>query len=423
MITAVAQLFGATVASATGDLLTQSLQPLLLSIIGIASVVAAFFLIIGGFQYMTSNGNPDKLVHAKQIIRNALIGLVIIISAGTVTTVLRSSYSQANTNPVQSFPKLETVEPKNDGISLTEILVKAITGFFKYIVESAAKPFIKALDYFTKSTPLIAENQAVFKLWLAMVGIVDALFVLVLVLLGFHFMSASVLGFNELELKQLLPQTALTFLLINTSIFIIDAVISISNFMITALASTFATTSVFTTLAEVADKAGGMGLVALMVLVVFMILSVILLVYYISRMVVLYLGAVLAPLVFLLLLVPGFKDFAISAIKAYLTTIFVLFVHVVILLLAASILAGMLVSGVVDPIMSSVLGVATLLTILKTQGLMQQLSMVSTGSRGMRKLGGQFINGVSSMSTTVRTNVTKVQAAKQASPKARVTEA
>ena len=68
---------------------------------------------------------------------------------------------------------------------------------------------------------------------------------------------------------------------------------------------------------------------------------VVLLVYYVMRIVTLYIGAVLSPLVSMLWLVPGFRDFAETAFKTYLTTIFVLFTHVIILQLSSSILTGL----------------------------------------------------------------------------------
>jgi hypothetical protein len=47
--------------------------------------------------------------------------------------------------------------------------------------------------------------------------------------------------------------------------------------------------------------------------------------------------------------------------------------------------------------MAMVTGIATILMLLKAQGVMMQFSYVSMGTRNMRKLGGQFINGVSYM--------------------------
>jgi hypothetical protein len=46
-------------------------------------------------------------------------------------------------------------------------------------------------------------------------------------------------------------------------------------------------------------------------------------------------------------------------------------------------------------LMSMVIGLATVITLLKTQGVMMQFSYVGMGARNARKLGGQFMNGVS----------------------------
>ncbi|HEU5187460.1 MAG TPA: hypothetical protein VFT87_03070, partial [Candidatus Saccharimonadales bacterium] len=199
-------------------------------------------------------------------------------------------------------------------------------------------------------------------------------------------------------IKQLLPQIALIFLLVNTSIFLIDAVISLSNGMIYALQSGFPSTDVWGVLAQITKESSEMGVAGLLVMVAFLVLSVMLLVYYVLRLVTLYIGAILSPLVFLLWLLPGFKDFAITALKTYLTTIFVLFVHVVILLLAASIFSGMLdgdTSEQPNTLMALIVGLATVVALLKTQGFMQELSYAASAPRAAREMSSTFMKGVS----------------------------
>lgn len=233
-----------------------------------------------------------------------------------------------------------------------------------------------------------------------MVGICDGLFVLVVALLGFHVMSASTFGFDEIDVKHLLPRFGLVFLGMNVSIFVIDGFIGVSNAMIDAVNTVASSTSVWDTLSEVVKQSGGQGVAVLLIMVTFLILSVILLVYYIGRLVTLYIGAVLSPAVLLAWLVPGFRDFSETTAKTYLTTIFVLFVHVVILQLAASLFVGMAVgsdNNLPDTLIAMVTGLATIVALLKTQGVMTQFSYVSGGARNARKLGGQFMNGVGYM--------------------------
>lgn len=389
--------------SAANDVMRAYIVPTMLMLGGIATLVCTFFIVMAGYQYMTSRGSPDKLEHAKRVLKNALIGMVIVISAGTMTAILSNAYGNTNPTGVQNIPTLETFEQPKDDLSVTDILIKAIIGLFKHIIQSAASPFLKALDYFTHETPLMAQNGSVFKLWLTCVVIADALFILVVALLGFHVMSAASLGFDEIDIKHLIPQLIFTFMFINLSIFAIDLVIGLSNVMIKAIEAAFSSLSVWDVLSKVADGADGMGLVALLIMVAFIVLSVLLLIYYVMRLVTLYIGAVLSPLIGLLAILPGFKDFALTAVKTYLTTIFVLFVHVIILQLAASLFATTGTNEATpNSFMAVIVGIAALLALLKTQGVMMQMSYVAAGPRALRKLGGQFMTGISYTTTKIK---------------------
>lgn len=388
----------------------------------LASLACVFFIVNAGYQYMTSSGNPEKLDHAKHILKNALLGLVIVLAAATLVSILSNAYGSPHDVGNATLPSLQEVKPNDVGNGLIDILIKAVTGFLNNIIQAVAQPFLGALDYFTKSTPLMADNQSVFNFWLAMVGISDVLFIVIIALLGFHVMSASTFGFDEIEFKHLLPRIGLVFLVMNTSIFFIDGVIELSNALITAITKVSGTSSVWDALTEVVKQAGSQGLAALLMMMAFVVLSVILLVYYVGRLVTLYIGAVLSPLIALVWLIPGFRDFAETAIKTYLTTIFVLFVHVVILQLAASLLTGMAPSSgndVPNTLMAIVVGFATILALLKTQGIMMQFSYVSMGSRNMRKLGGQFINGVSYMTGKGRAAASTIRSKTDSAQKAR----
>lgn len=57
-------------------------------IINMSGVVAIVFLMVGGFLYMTSSGNEEAAEKGKKIIINAIIGLVVIIMAGTIVTII-----------------------------------------------------------------------------------------------------------------------------------------------------------------------------------------------------------------------------------------------------------------------------------------------------------------------------------------------
>jgi len=396
--------------------------PTIQTLAALASIACVFFIVNAGYLYMTSSGKPEQMDHAKHVLKNALLGLLIVLAAATLVSILSNAYGSPHDVNNATLPSLQEVKPNDVNNGLIDILIKAVTGFLNNIIQAVATPFLDALNFFTKSTPLMAENQSVFNFWLAMVGIADVLFVVIIALLGFHVMSASTFGFDEIEFKHLLPRVALVFLLMNTSIFFIDGIIELSNALITAVGKVSGASSVWETLTSVVKEAGGQGLAALLMMMAFLVFSVILLVYYVGRLVTLFIGAVLSPLVTLLWLIPGFRDFAETAFKTYLSTIFVLFVHVVILQLSASLFTGMAASGgndVPNTLMAMVVGLATVMALLKTQSVMMQFSYVSMGARNMRKLGGQFINGVSYMTGKGKAAASTVRSKTDSAKKAR----
>ena len=65
-----------------------ALQFIILLILGFASLVAVLFLIIGGYQYITSAGNEESAEAGKKNIQNAVIGIIIILLSYTIVTVI-----------------------------------------------------------------------------------------------------------------------------------------------------------------------------------------------------------------------------------------------------------------------------------------------------------------------------------------------
>lgn len=66
-----------------------------LSFLGVIAVVLVMY---AGFLWMTSGGDEEKINKAKQILKNAVIGLIIILSAWTITFFILKSISD-NLNP------------------------------------------------------------------------------------------------------------------------------------------------------------------------------------------------------------------------------------------------------------------------------------------------------------------------------------
>ena len=63
----------------------------------IAFAIAVLFLIIGGFQYITSAGNEEAAEKGKGTAVNALIGIVIIVLSYVIVNVVANLVSNAGT--------------------------------------------------------------------------------------------------------------------------------------------------------------------------------------------------------------------------------------------------------------------------------------------------------------------------------------
>lgn len=54
----------------------------------IGGIVGVLFIVYGGFQYLTSQGEPDKAKNARTTIVNALVGLVIASVASAIVNLI-----------------------------------------------------------------------------------------------------------------------------------------------------------------------------------------------------------------------------------------------------------------------------------------------------------------------------------------------
>jgi amino acid transporter len=79
---------GATVSSIVATVIT-----VLLGLLGIIFVV---LLVYAGIQWMTAEGNEEKVEHAKNTITRAIIGLLIIIAAYSITYFVFNALNKAN---------------------------------------------------------------------------------------------------------------------------------------------------------------------------------------------------------------------------------------------------------------------------------------------------------------------------------------
>ncbi len=379
-------------------------------ILALAGTAVVFFLVRGGYLYITSTGDPAALEDAKRTIRNALIGLVIVIAASFISNILGESFTQSSTPGTATTLELSPIELQEETGTLTQILLDAVSGFLQNIIGSVTKPILDGIVWFLTSTPSLSNNSVVFNFWLVIVGITDSLFALAIALLGFRVMSASSFGFEDVPLKELLPRIALAFLLANTSIFWIDWAIELCQTLVNAVLNATGGLSsawIINAFDPAALLSGTTALITLVFAIVFILLAVVLLIFYISRLMILSFGAVISPLICLLSLSSKMSDFVGNAVKIYLITLFTVFLHVIIIQLASAFLT---VPGQVgeNPIIAILVGIALFSVLLKSTSISVQLAMSSQAGNTLQKFGSQVINVISSNSGKGAAEVSRI---------------
>lgn len=60
----------------------------------LSAIIAVIFIIIGGFLYITSAGDPGKATKGRQTLTNALIGLAIIILSYLIVQIVYNFLTQ-----------------------------------------------------------------------------------------------------------------------------------------------------------------------------------------------------------------------------------------------------------------------------------------------------------------------------------------
>lgn len=55
------------------------------TVLGIVALMAVIMLIVGGFRYMSSRGNPQEVDKAKNVIKASIFGLIIIMVSWSIT--------------------------------------------------------------------------------------------------------------------------------------------------------------------------------------------------------------------------------------------------------------------------------------------------------------------------------------------------
>jgi len=71
------------------------IQSVVKAIAGLAGLVAACFFMVGGYQYITSSGNPDHMDRAKRTLVHSAVGLSIVIASFVIANIVTNLATSA----------------------------------------------------------------------------------------------------------------------------------------------------------------------------------------------------------------------------------------------------------------------------------------------------------------------------------------
>ena len=64
--------------------LKSSINAMINVILGFLGILATVIILLGGFKWMTSQGNSEKVTQAKEMIKNAIIGIAMVLLSYTI---------------------------------------------------------------------------------------------------------------------------------------------------------------------------------------------------------------------------------------------------------------------------------------------------------------------------------------------------
>jgi len=72
-----------------------TIQNIIRIIVGFLGIITIIIILAGGFKWMTSGGNEDKIGEAKKLISAGVVGLVVVLAAYAIANFVISSLQSA----------------------------------------------------------------------------------------------------------------------------------------------------------------------------------------------------------------------------------------------------------------------------------------------------------------------------------------
>ena len=75
--------------------LKQTIENIIRIIVGFLGIITVIIILAGGFKWIASGGNEDKIAEAKKLISAGVVGLVVVLAAYAIASFVVNSLQSA----------------------------------------------------------------------------------------------------------------------------------------------------------------------------------------------------------------------------------------------------------------------------------------------------------------------------------------
>jgi hypothetical protein len=131
--------------------------------IAVGTFIAAIVLIMAGIDYVSSRGEPAKIGSAKSKIKNAFLGLVVLLSSFMILNIINPELTNIKINELKNEEQPEIIIPEGTGVYLYDSPGYFSTGDPLRVIKSKASFTDDNFNNTTQSIKFVNPENGEFK--------------------------------------------------------------------------------------------------------------------------------------------------------------------------------------------------------------------------------------------------------------------
>lgn len=269
----------------------------------------------------------------------------------------------------------QPAQPDNTG-ALTKLITEAINGFMSNIIEQGLNPILDFLGRYLFSTPDITAQGGLVGIWKTIRIITNALFILVAIVGAITIASRDHLNIDAYEIRVFAPRLVWGFIVSNLSLYACSFLIELNNGLVRAVTGVGIDVKNLNLFKSIGTFSKTLAMAPFLSLIGLILLFMVAIIYTI-RLGMIWVLTILSPLAFAFWVLPQTQFLMRIWSRAYISTVFVQFLHALILTVFLRLqFEGSMAEGLVS--------IAVLYLIVKIPKMLLQATMYSNATPSFR---------------------------------------